>query len=244
MKKILTLSFIILLFINQQLKANPITSLTIEMPTPTEVTLWIDGVNFGSFRNSITLDQLYTGTHEMKILGSRRHLNRYQPTPIIYCGQVETRYNTKTIAQLLHGYGIRISYLPLYNQVCYQTPYQSSCHPNHHASPTCNNYPPPTTIPVIYPVSEQAFCQFKQVLANTWFDSDKKALICNFLQMNFVTTQQAYQLINQLDFEQTRLAIAKEAYLKTVDRQNYYSVFCLFDFESSKKCLSEYMASV
>jgi hypothetical protein len=45
-----------------------------------------------------------------------------------------------------------------------------------------------------------------------------------------------------IDFESTRLRIAKEAYTKVVDKNNYYTIFNQFDFESSKRELSDFMA--
>lgn len=94
----------------------------------------------------------------------------------------------------------------------------------------------------ILPVAPGQFMIFRNAVANAWFDQDKVAMITNYLATHYITTAQAAELISLCDFEHSKLDIAKAAFLKTVDMENYFSVINLFSFESSKRNLSDFIA--
>lgn len=78
-------------------------------------------------------------------------------------------------------------------------------------------------------------------LTNIQFDSDRAKATRRAILDNNVTANQAYDLVNLFNFEEYRLEIAKLAYDKTIDKNNFYSVFELLSFESSKRELENYM---
>ena len=73
------------------------------------------------------------------------------------------------------------------------------------------------------------------------FDSDKRTIAKQYLRNNNITSQGVLRIIRALDFESSRLAVAKIAYQSTVDKENYFIVSQGFQFSSSSRALSRYV---
>lgn len=73
------------------------------------------------------------------------------------------------------------------------------------------------------------------------FDSDKRTIVKQYLRDNNITSQGVLKIIRALDFENSRLTIAKLAYQNTVDPENYFIVNQGFQFSSSSRALSRYI---
>ncbi len=89
--------------------------------------------------------------------------------------------------------------------------------------------------------NNQSFNYFLSSVESCWFDSEKSALISQYVSSNQLSSAQIYQLIAALDYESSRLQIAKLAFAHCYDPQNYYSLFNLFSFGSSKAELSKFI---
>jgi len=74
------------------------------------------------------------------------------------------------------------------------------------------------------------------------FESQKKIIAKQYLNSNDVTSQEVLELIKAFDFESSRLEIAKYAFDKTVDQNNYFVVNQGFDFPSSANALNRFIS--
>lgn len=89
--------------------------------------------------------------------------------------------------------------------------------------------------------------QFSQLLNsvnNQWFSSGKLSVVNQALSGNHFTASQVKQLVQQFDFSNDKLAVAKNAYTKTVDTENYFTVFDALTYSSSINELNNYIASL
>lgn len=84
-----------------------------------------------------------------------------------------------------------------------------------------------------YGMNPNDFMALKQTIISRTFDSSKRDAIKFALNTNKFTSEQVRDLMNLLDFESSKMEIAKLAYASTIDQQNYYEVYDAFDFESS-----------
>lgn len=75
------------------------------------------------------------------------------------------------------------------------------------------------------------------------FDSDRKEAILMDLKTYCLTASQAYQILEVLDFESDRLECAKFLSDRIIDKDNVGVLYKLFDFDSSKMELRQYIAS-
>lgn len=86
------------------------------------------------------------------------------------------------------------------------------------------------------------FSALKQTIANASFESTKLNIFKQALAYNYFTTGQVTDLMSLFCFESYKLDVAKLAYPKTVDQQNYYLVNNSFSFSSSVNQLGNYIA--
>ncbi|MEJ8842543.1 DUF4476 domain-containing protein [Lacibacter sp. H375] len=92
-------------------------------------------------------------------------------------------------------------------------------------------------------MSYERFQQLKQSVERENFDKNKMDLLRSTLPYNRVSSQQVRELAQLIQFEQTKLELAKFAYRYTTDRGNYFVVNDVFNFGSSKTELTRYISS-
>jgi hypothetical protein len=114
-------------------------------------------------------------------------------------------------------------------------------------APACHNpyaysYEQPIVYaPVEYGMAPDRFAALKQLVMSRGFDSTKRDLLRGALVNNKVTAQQLYELLTLLDFESTKVEIAKAGYTSVIDKQNFYTVYNAFTFDSSIRELNQYI---
>lgn len=87
-------------------------------------------------------------------------------------------------------------------------------------------------------VLEHDFNQFLSTVNRQNFESTKLGMMRTFIHQNQFTSIQVKILMNALTFESSKLEIAKIAFVKVVDQNNYYLVNDAFTFESSIRQLN------
>jgi len=90
-------------------------------------------------------------------------------------------------------------------------------------------------------MSNVDFAQLKNTVAAQSFESTKESVARQGLNANYLTSAQIVDLLSVFGFESTKLEIAKAAYGRCVDRQNYYLVSNAFSFSSSVESLNTYI---
>jgi hypothetical protein len=113
-------------------------------------------------------------------------------------------------------------------------------------APICNKpyqgyYDGYNPAPVYYGMAPDAFQSLKHAVINRSFDSTKRELLADALRHNQFTSEQLYQLLNLLDFESSKVEIAKLGYSSVIDKQNFYRVYDAFTFDSSISELQRYI---
>ena len=89
-------------------------------------------------------------------------------------------------------------------------------------------------------MNDHDFGMAKENLRKEWHENTRLAAAKQIIDKNYFTSQQVKELMLLFTFENNRLDIAKHAYGKTVDKQNYYVVNDAFSFNSKEK-LDEYI---
>lgn len=87
-----------------------------------------------------------------------------------------------------------------------------------------------------------SFMQLKSSIASKSFDSSRFEIAKQALSYNHVSAAQVAELARLFSFDSSRLEFAKMAFVKTVDKHNYFLVNDVFTFQSSIGELSEYIA--
>jgi hypothetical protein len=97
--------------------------------------------------------------------------------------------------------------------------------------------------PVPQGMAQADFDALKATIASKGFESTKLTIAAQALQSNKVTARQVKEIMDLMSFESTKVQIAKYAYGKVIDRQNYYLVNDAFAFSSSSDELTKYITA-
>lgn len=77
------------------------------------------------------------------------------------------------------------------------------------------------------------FRDFVYTIRNQKFESDKMSIARQGLYNNNFDTYQIKEILSLLDYEDSRLEFAKDAYFNCIDKQNYFRINDMFKFSSS-----------
>jgi len=92
-------------------------------------------------------------------------------------------------------------------------------------------------------MDNQTFQQFlSKMKEDAWFD-DKKIIFINQQGRHAMfTSEQISVLVKDLSFDKNKIALAKSLFSKCVDKQKYFVVGDVFDFESSRRDLMDFVS--
>lgn len=117
-------------------------------------------------------------------------------------------------------------------------------HPNDHGNH--GNHQPGVVPaePVILPCPEPEFVQIKQAVSRQNFSSDKMKVAKQAIPGHNLTAMQIKDLALMFTFDSDRLELLKFAYQFCFDPQNYYLVYEVLTYSSSKDELDKYISGV
>ena len=78
-------------------------------------------------------------------------------------------------------------------------------------------------------------------ISNKSFDSDRLEAAKEIVRHNWVSARQIASICRLFTFDSNRLEFAKYAYRYCIDKNKYYAIYEVFDFDSSKQELNEYI---
>lgn len=91
------------------------------------------------------------------------------------------------------------------------------------------------------PVSSERINDMAKTVENQSFSDDKVRVSKQIIRTNCITIDQLMVLLENFDFDDGKLQIAKFAYDHVYDLENYYKVYNVFSFSSSGEELEEYI---
>ena len=93
------------------------------------------------------------------------------------------------------------------------------------------------------PVNSERLEDMVKTVKNQTFGDDKVRVTKQIVRSNCITLDQLIILLNEFDWDDGKLEIAKFAYDHVYDFENYYKVYNLFTFSSSGEELDEFIES-
>jgi hypothetical protein len=90
-------------------------------------------------------------------------------------------------------------------------------------------------------LSNRDFDLVKEQIRKEWFENNRLVSTKVIIDKSNFTTQQVKELMLLFTFENNRLEVAKYAYRKTVDKQNYYLLNDALTFQSTKDELARFI---
>lgn len=230
MKKALLI--IALLFASARIHASHAGSeLHIRMFDNSWFTVTIDRQRFTEPVTRFHLDEVAPGTRYItitKVANSGNHVYGGIRHLVVFSGYVDIPASSDIRAMVDRARRFRINRVePLY-----------ACEPVI-TQPVCNM---PPVVPVIHCMDDYAFGGLMNTLRNMSFESSRMTVAKNAIMSNNFTSRQVADMMGLMTFDSSRLELAKFAYNKTIDRENYWVVYDLFAFESSIVELNNYIS--
>jgi hypothetical protein len=209
----------------------------------------MDNITYNYFTSNYRISNIVPGDHVLTVIKTLpgSWLNGAAMNKIIYTGNVVIPANVKIISMItFNGTFVILSQMPLLG--ANDGPYASgNSSPGEAADGYSGNYNnsgscSEGTIEYNSPcISEMNFISLLSVINCSTFESSKIQIAKQAINTNYFRAAQVKQLLNLFTFESSKLEIAKLAYLKTIDKNNFFMVDDAFTFESSIDELNEFI---
>lgn len=231
MKRLLTIA---LFFASVQLQASHLASeLNIRMFDNAWFTATVGHQVYNQPVTRLKLHHLAPGSHFIRIF-RHDHLyhHRYGAPVEIFAGYVEIPSASRVNALVDRQNRFRINKIvplapaPVWQEPVYHQPVV------HH----------PVVVPDYhYAMHENDFRNLVYTISRLSFESSRMQIARQAIANNYFTSYQVAELMRLMTFESTKLDLAKLAFHKTVDQNNYYIINDQFTFESSIMELNDYI---
>jgi hypothetical protein len=243
MKRLFTIAVLVIIIQVANAHAG-ISILNIRLNDNSPFRLYVDGREAAHPGRTAQLNNLQPGKHFIEIFRTGKNRGHHSSYPV-FRGSIVLAANTESF----------VTVLPEYNTVNFDRIVAiNNGWSNDHNDPCLYPKPPmvgpsncgtPSTPVVNYgpiPMNQMDFAQLKETINNAGFENTRLTILKQALAYNHFSTQQVRELMNLFWFESSKLEVAKIAYAKTVDQQNYYLVNNNFSFSSSVNQLTDYIA--
>ncbi len=231
MKKILLLTILAAAALNTQAQNSPKLPgvIRIRLDDERPIVVSIDNRRYDKPGRRITLDQVRAGRHEISVYRYTDNGNGNQSAKakLVYSGSLKVKSD--------HLYDIIV------------TPFSGMDVEEKCCVSERNNQQPPTSPKPSGPAYDNrimeaaAFQTLRDNLRNQITDSGRMDLVKAALNNNRINTEQAKALIMDLNFDSSRVDLAKWMYPKVVDPKNYWQLNDAFSFQSSKDELNNFL---
>ncbi len=204
--------------------------LSISAPaTSTQLQIEIDGRKFTMKNNSITVGYLGEGRHDVKIFKeAKRTRNNFGRRQIVYSNTIILKRGFHLDITVNRFGKVLVDERRMdYDDEWYNDEdeyYDNDDRDNHRNV-----------------MSGREFEQVKESLRKEWFESNRLTSVKFILEKSNFTTVQVKELMLLFVFESNKLEVAKSAYRKTADKQNYYQLNEALTFSSSKEELARFI---
>lgn len=249
MRSIITLALIAFSFLSATAQyGRSVLNLRLSNNAPFRVV--IDGQQSSVVSNATRLTNLTAGKHFIQVYRANEFRGRcrgYSYPASSFSGYVSVTANAETWATIYPEWQrVQIDEIRAFNNWPNQGE-PTTCEPRrpqqqqHDCEPVItSNCPPVPAGP--FAMNPADFSQLKQTIDNAGFESTRMKIFKQALNYNYFTTAQVRELMDLFWFENSKLEVAKAAYPKTLDQNNYYLVNNEFSFSSSVNELGQYIA--
>ncbi|MES1215054.1 MAG: DUF4476 domain-containing protein [Bacteroidota bacterium] len=215
--------------------------ITVKAGSKSEIQVVIDGKNFTSGKNIVMVDDVNPGYHSVAVYRKNHFGFNQRNFEQVYSGSVAVKPFTDVQITIGRHGNADIAYLEKngrndgwgYNNPA--TPAYGSANDNGRweDNKSYSGY--------AQAMSDREFNQVMSSMQKEWFENNKMKSASFIITGNFFTADQVKEMMSLFSFEDNKLEIAKQAYSKTLDKQNYRCVSDALSFSSSKNELARFI---
>lgn len=218
--------------------------LHLQLQDKSQMKVFLDGRETTAKGTVVHFTNLYPGRHTLQVYRLNNGWGHLYST-IVYQGTINLTANTESFVTVLNGLNkIQFDRIEAINNgdpvqekplVFFDPRQPIEPAPEHHGH---FQEPIPCGSIAMRPYD---FKMLKQTIDHGSFESTRLAIFKQALAYNYFTTAQVRELMDEFWFESSKLEVAKLAYPKTVDQNNYYLVNNSFAFSSSINELGNFL---
>lgn len=236
MKKLILLAIILLqtVFSFSQ-RSSSSKELFIEILSPGKYTVYVNDEMIGSSRGRFRFYDVAATAPTITILQNNKQIIKTS---------LNLKSNSRTIASYGNNGGLKIiKTLALFanHQYMLDSWDQSNTQMGRptNGKPVNEGRPTRTASPLA--MSDATFKEFYAAVKGESFDDNKEIFIKTSLRNNLITSAQLVALLGTVSFEDTKISIAKTAYASVIDKQNFFKVYPILKFSSSRTEVMDYV---
>lgn len=190
----------------------------------------LDGQSDFSFRKNLNIERVSPGKHFIRLFKNKKQGHHHYQSRLVAEGWINIPVNSTVYSSYYYPGGIVVNQVVASHPVC--PPVYSA--PAHNCNMSCGHS---------YMMNPDVFNQLKLMVSNEPFDNNKLKIAKQAISANGVSSAQVRELIGFITFESNKLELAKFAYGKVFDKENYFMVNDGFTFSSSVNALADYIGT-
>lgn len=220
--------------------------------------LWfeVDGKRYTNNDNQLVISNLRPGTHNVVVYAQQRYsdwrniFDRNGRKQIVYQSTIQVKQRQNTIISIDRSGRVQVVQEKIKNRDR-DNWYDDDRFPNDNRLPNDrfpnNQYPndrypdDDRFDPSRSAMDVQSFEMLKRALSRESFEKSRLEIAKSSIDRNNFSTLQVRDLLLLFSFENSKLDLAKYAYGKVVDKNNFFQVYDVFSFSSSKEDLANYI---
>jgi hypothetical protein len=225
MKKLLLTAAFIAAFAHVQAE-HELSELHLRLFDHTPFTVVLDGNQFNTTTEQFKLSGIEPGVHHLTVIRRpyRHHHSQWHHGTVVFNGPVEIPPAATVKANINRHYRFHI-----YKVIPILPP------------PVCVTPQPYLPAPTYIGMHPDDFEMLRHSIAQRSFDSSKLQIAKQAIDVNAMSTHQVAELMRLLTFDSYKLDLAKYAYHKVIDKNNYWMVNDEFTFDSSIRDLNDFL---
>lgn len=241
MKTFFTLFASLLMSIGVFAAAKPQSILLIQSADKADIRVVLDGKRFESDNNAMVISSISDGSHSLKVFRQKRNgiFNLSgKAFELVYNTTIQVKKNTQLSITIEKNGRAVLQENRIKGNKKYGDPYDNSYDYGRDGQWGDYDY----NEAAARAMNDREFRSVLSSIEKEWLESNKLKSATQIVRTNNLTTAQVEQLLLLFSFENNKLQLAKDAYDNTVDKRNYYMLFDVFSYNSSKTELERYIS--
>jgi len=244
MKKIFTL-LVMSVFTLTLFAANRPSQLSVTLPGNSNIRVIIDNSRYENSDNSITIGDISNGYHSIKVYEVKNQSRFFNNSKLVYSSSVLIKPAYQVNIMINRNGKAVINEQRLFDDRKYNDRDRDDRGGRNNDYPyndrNDNRYERDDNNRNGYQMSNDRFSKAMFVLERENFDNTRFTIAKEIVEDNYLSAGQVKQMLQLFSFDVNKLELAKYAYSKTIDKNNYFMLYDVFAMNSYKERLAEFV---
>jgi len=244
MKKIFTL-LVASVFTLTLFAANRPSQLSVSLPGNSNIRVIVDNSRYENSDNNITIGDLSNGYHSIKVYEVKNQSRFFNDSKLVYTSSVLIKPAYQVNIMINRNGKAVIDEQRLFDDRKYNDRDRDNRGGRNNDYPyndrNNNRYERDDHNRGGYQMSNERFYQALCIIEKENFDNRRFTIAKEIVEDNYLSTAQVKQMLQLFSFDVNKLELAKYAYIKTMDKNNYFMLYDVFAMNSYKERLAEFV---